>query len=157
MSANVKTSLKNELAIIRVNSDKTFEDKYLKLDGKLTSIYKFKKLGKNFKDSDTDSDLDWSGAQPRKLMEAAVGEIAGKVGTSYFDDKSSDAELDTLKDDNKEEGYVKKIVDGRKVSWKINIIFTTCIIIINYTTKNYKSSRVGDMGLILPQNHNQDF
>ena len=43
MAKDVKTSFKKELDIIRVNIDKTFENKYLKLDGKLTSIYKLKK------------------------------------------------------------------------------------------------------------------
>ena len=58
MAKDVKTSFKKELDIIRVNINKTFENKYLKLDGKLTSIYKLQKLREYFEDVDPDRDLD---------------------------------------------------------------------------------------------------
>ena len=41
ITKDVKPSFKNELAIIGVNIDRTFEGKYLELDSELTSMYKF--------------------------------------------------------------------------------------------------------------------
>ena len=95
MAPNVKSILRNELATIGVYIDKAFQDKYLELDGRLTSIYKLQKLGKNFWGLDTDKDWDWSGVQPWKLAEAELG---------------------TSENSNEEEGYKKKIVEGKKLA-----------------------------------------
>ena len=68
ISKDVKTSFKNELAIIGVNIDKPFEDKYLELDNKLNSIYKLPRIRADLEDPYPDSNLDQPGTQPKKLM-----------------------------------------------------------------------------------------
>ena len=118
MTADVETSSKNELDIIRINVDITFEDEYLQLDGTLTSIYKLQRLGKDFEDSDTDSDLDQPEAQPKKLRKNVItaGKATGRTGFSYPVVKSSDTELDTFENNNEEEGDVGKRVEGKKLA-----------------------------------------
>ena len=66
MAKDVKTGFKKELDFIGANINKTFENKYLKMDGKLTSIYKLKKLREYFEDMDPDRDLEQPEVQIKK-------------------------------------------------------------------------------------------
>ena len=84
VAKDAKISFKDELATIGVNVDRTFEDQYLKLDNKLTTLYKLKKIGEYFEDLSSGNNLDQPRALPRKLMkvEVAAGKATGKAGTS---------------------------------------------------------------------------
>ena len=89
-----------------VNIDKTFENKYLKLDGKLTSIYKLKKLREYFEDMDPDRDLEQPEAPLKKQRKdnMAKGMTTERTGSSSHSG-TPNKELNTLensKETNKE-------------------------------------------------------
>ena len=90
-----------------VNIDKTFENKYLKLDGKLTSIYKLQKLREYFEDMDPDRDLEQPEAPLKKQRKdnMAKGMTTERTGSSSSDSGTPNKELNTLensKETNKE-------------------------------------------------------
>ena len=81
-----------------VNIDKTFENKYLKLDGKLTSIYKLKKLREYFEDMDPDRDLEQLEVPLKKQRKDNMekGRTTERTGSSSSDSRTPNEELNTL-------------------------------------------------------------